>query len=1085
MNVHLWHLTVPCAILYHFTFAVVEILMFNRFNTKIIMHKRNQWLRLSCMIALSFSSFSIGASPTLYTNRDVDVQVTQQSSKRITGNVSDTSGPLIGVSVLVEGSSLGAITDIDGNFILEVPSNARLKISYMGYTTQMISVGTQSNLRITLVEDSKLLEEVVVVGYGTQKKSDITGAMVNVTEKAIKQAPVSNVATALQGLAAGVDVQMAGGSTHPGAVATIRIRGQRSKEASNDALIVVDGIPFGGNLNDISNDDIASVSVLKDASATAIYGSRAANGVVLITTKRGIQGKPSISYSGYYGISTAIKEYDLMNRDQFMRMKQWANYNGNPQTDSNPNGYSGPDDPSMMELGKLFKDQREIDAYHSGTDTNWQDLIFKNGMTTNHQIAVNGGSDKTTYNASLGYYRAENSYPGHSFERMSAKISLDSQINSNVKIGLSSMNSYVINQGEGDNPTEHALRATPFATPYNEDGTLILDMPGSGSQVWNPMLDRVGGAVVDKRRAITTFTNGYLDIKLPFGLKYRFNGGVEVKYETRGQFEASNTTSRKGGQNRSFADHYFRFNYILENIVTWDRTFYNAHNLNFTGLFSYENQKRDGNSITAYDYFDDNIQFYNPGKAMGNVSGGGDYKQSTMLSYMGRLNYNYKEKYLLTGTVRYDGSSRLAKGNRWHAFPSVALGWNIMREDFMQEQEIVSGLKLRTSWGNVGSTSSSPYQTMARLSTTRYMLGSNGVMGVLPSTVPDYSLGWENTQTVNIGIDFGFLANRLTGTLELYQQKTTDLLLPVNLPATSGYSSNYLTNVGETRNRGIEFNITTINIVGDGKDKLNWSTDFNIFSNRNKVMNLGKDIEKTNGLYLGKSMDIIFDYEMDGLWQDTPEDRALAESYGYATSGGTSVIGTVKIKNNHIDYEEDGITPKAKQTINEDDKVFLGRRSPDFEGGINNRLEYKNFDFSCLFTFRYGGTFTSEMHNGWMNTMQGTYNNLNVNYWTPDNTNARWPKPSVGTVSNKGLLSRYDASYLKLRNITLGYTIPKEVINKFGAQSLRVYTTASNLYTWFDSQYKKDGGIDPETTSTINIVTPPTRSFIFGLNLTF
>ena len=1046
------------------------------------MHKKKLWTGLSCMTALFFLSLPLSASPAF--NHASSSQVTQQARK-ITGNVSDTSGPLIGVSVLVDGTSNGTITDIDGNFTLDVPAGGSLKISYIGYTPQTIQVKNQSQIQVVLKEDSKVLDEVVVVGYGTQKKSDITGAMVNVTEKSIRQAPVSNVATALQGLAAGVDVQMADGSTHPGAVATIRIRGQRSKEASNNALIIVDGIPFSGNLNDISNDDIASVSVLKDASSTAIYGSRAANGVVLITTKRGQQGKPVVSYSGYYGVSKAIKEYDLMNRDEFMRLKQWANYNGNPKTDSNPNGYTGPDDPSMMALNKLFKDQREIDAYNSGTDTNWQKLIFEDGITTNHQVSINGGSENTTFNGSLGYYKAENSYPGHAFERMTAKISLDSQINPYIKIGLSSLNSYVKNNGEGDNPTEHALRATPFATPYNEDGSLVLDMPGSGSQVWNPMLDRVSGAVVDRRRALTTFTNGYLDVKLPFGFKYRLNGGVEIKYETRGQFEASNTTSRKGSENRAYSDHYLRFNYIVDNILTWDRVIMEDHSINFTGLFSYENNRRDGNSITSYDYFDDNIQFYNPSKASGDVSGDGGYKKSTMLSYMGRLNYSYKEKYLLAGTVRYDGSSRLAKGNKWHAFPSVALAWNMMREDFMSKQEVLSALKLRASWGNVGNTSSDPYKTMAKLNTTRYMLGKEGVMGVLPSTVPDYSLTWENTQTINFGLDFGFLSNRISGTIEVYEQKTTDLLLPVNLPKTSGYDGNYLTNVGKTRNRGIEFNVTTINIAGNGKDKPSWSTDFNIFANRNKVLDLGDGIEKTNDLYLNQSMDVIYDYEIDGLWQDTPADRALAESYGYATSGGTSVIGAVRIKNHHIDYEEDGVTPKAKQVINEDDKVFLGRRSPKFEGGINNRLEYKGFDFSCLFTFRYGGTFTSEMHNGWMNTMQGTYNNLNIDYWTPENTAARWPKPSVGTVSNKGLLSRYDASYLKLRNITLGYTIPGEILSKVGIQSLRVYTTASNLYTWFDSEYKKDGGIDPETTSTIKIVTPPTRSFIFGLNLTF
>lgn len=360
-------------------------------------------------------------------------------------------------------------------------------------------------------------------------------------------------------------------------------------------------------------------------------------------------------------------------------------------------------------------------------------------------------------------------------------------------------------------------------------------------------------------------------------------------------------------------------------------------------------------------------------------------------------------------------------------------------------------------------------------------------MGIRPASVPDKSLGWENTETWNVGIDFGFWNNRITGSIEWYQQNTTDLLLPVNLPATSGYSQSYLTNLGRTRNRGLEFNITTVNIAGDGQEKLSWSTDLNIFGNRNTVMDIGEGIpfDKDQNLFVGEDRWVIYSYEYDGIWQDTPEDRALAESFGYSTSGNNSVIGTVRVKNHHVDYEEDGVTPKKTQIINEDDKVFIGQRAPKFEGGINNRFAWKGFDLSFLWTFRCGGTITSDMHNGWMNTMQGGYNNLNIDYWTPENTGARWPKPTTGTVSNKNLLARYDGSYLKLRNLTLGYTLPKTLTEKVNISQARVYVTGSNLYTWFSKEYREDGGIDPETTSTISLTTPPTRSFMFGLNLSF
>ena len=312
-------------------------------------------------------------------------------------------------------------------------------------------------------------------------------------------------------------------------------------------------------------------------------------------------------------------------------------------------------------------------------------------------------------------------------------------------------------------------------------------------------------------------------------------------------------------------------------------------------------------------------------------------------------------------------------------------------------------------------------------------------------------------------------------------------MLPVSLPVTSGYSQKYLTNLGKTRNRGIEFNVSVVNIAGDGQDKLSWSTDLNIFGNRNTVMDIGEGVpfDKDQNLFVGEDRWVILDYEYDGLWQDTPEDRALAESFGYSTSGNNSVIGTIRVKNHHVDYEEDGVTPKKTQVINEDDKLFIGQRTPKFEGGINNRFAWKGFDLSFLWTFRCGGTITSSMHNGWMNTMQGGYNNLDIDYWTPENTGARWPKPSSGTVSNKGLLARYDGSYLKLRNLTLGYTLPKTLTEKVNISQARVYVTGSNLYTWFCKEYREDGGIDPETNSTVDLTPPPTRSFMFGLNLSF
>lgn len=1018
-----------------------------------------------------------------------DVKAEYKSSDRsmtLSGTVLDENGePLIGATVMIQGSLIGTTTGGDGDFSLKnVRKGDVLRIAFVGYQTQEIVVKDNSVLTLHLKPSAASLNEVVVVGYGSQKKSDITGAVTNIKSDALNQAPVGNIGSALQGLASGMDVQMAGGNTHPGATPTIRIRGERSLRASNDVLIVVDGVPFSGNLNEINNDDVESISVLKDASATAIYGSRGANGVLLITTKRGGEGQTKVSYSGYYGITTAIKHYDVMNSSEYIRLKKWATYN------ANPDAYTGIDDPNLMRVGDVFRDQDEMDGYMAGNDTDWQDLVFRNGMTTNHQIALSGSTARTNYNASLGYYKGQNNYEAHSFERLTAKLTLDQEITNFLKVGISSLNTYIISKGEGTNPMEMALRASPFTTPYTDGNTLRTFLPGSAQQVWNPLLDTQKNGVVDDRKSLSTFTTGFIDIKLPFGIKYRFNGGLTVKYYNIGQFQASNTTKRMGGLDYSFGEYQQTVDYTLENILTWDRTFNEAHNLNVTALWSAQKYKFTKNNVSGEDYYDDNVLYYNPSLAQGSVRGGGDYSEWSLLSYMGRINYNFKSRYMLTATVRYDGSSRLAKGNKWHAFPSVAVAWNPMAEKFAENisPASLSALKLRVNWGNVGSTAISPYQTMSVLDTgSKYLLGTEGVMGVRPSSVPDASLGWENTETWNIGIDYGFINNRLSGSIEFYRQHTTDLLLPVNLPGTSGYSSSYLTNRGATENRGIEFNITSVNIEGDGQERLSWSTDLNLFGNRNRITDLGPGVEydKDAGYFVGQDKYVIYSYEYDGLWQDTPEDRALAESFGYATSGANSVIGTVRVKNHHIDYEEDGVTPKARQTINEDDKVFIGKRAPKIEGGLNNRLAWKGFDMSFLFTFRIGGILTSDMHNGWMNTLQGGYNNLDVDYWTPENTGARWPKPTTASISNKGLLARYNASYLKLRNITLGYSLPKSLVSKISMQSARVYVTASNLYTWFSKEYKNDGGIDPETTSTISLTTPPTRSFVFGLSLNF
>ncbi len=724
----------------------------------------------------------------------------QQNIRKISGIVTDTFGPLIGVTIEVVDKAAGTITDFNGQFTINASKGDILRFSYIGYVTEEIEVNEKPTLNIQLKESTKLLDEIVVVGYGSQKKSDITGSMLNVKGENIKQAPVANLASALQGLAAGVDVQMPGGATHPGAVPQIRIRGERSVYAGNDVLLVVDGIPFAGSLTDISTNDIENISILKDASSTAIYGSRGANGVILITTKKGVKGKIKVNYSGYYGITSAIKNFNVMQSNDYIKLKQWAVFNA-----SDEGQFEGPNDPNMMEVGsgKVFRDQEEMNGFYAGNDTNWQKLIFRNGITTDHQILISGGTEQSRYTATLGYYKGQNNYKGHNFERLTAKVSVDTDIRPFLRIGLITLNTFSKNKGQDLNPMDQALRASPFITPYDENGVLRTYLPGSGQNVWNPLLDEQKGAIVDNRKTLSTFISAYGEAILPYGLKYRMNTGIQLRNNTIGKFQASNTTKRMGGKNWAYSESGFNEDYTIENIVTWDKKLENKHNINLTGLFSFQENKKEMNKLDSYDYYDDNVQYHNPGLAQSGLNGGGIFIKSSILSWMGRLNYNYKEKYLLTTTIRQDGSSVLADGNKWDTFPSIAIGWNLIRENFMRKFNFISKLKFRGSLGSVGNAAINPYQTLALLDRDRYILGSDGVMGVYPKSVPDKSLKWERTKTLNFGVDFGFLSNRITGALEVYQQKTTNLLLQITLPPTSGYT-NHVTNIGATKSRSIE-----------------------------------------------------------------------------------------------------------------------------------------------------------------------------------------------------------------------------------------------------------------------------------------
>jgi TonB-linked SusC/RagA family outer membrane protein len=1044
-----------------------------------VIHENNVVIRAKA----ADSTETLAQHPEISTDLAVIKDIT------ITGTVVDSKGqPLPGVTVLIKGTSVGTQTSLDGKFSIKVPNaNGILVFSFIGFVSQEIPVNNQTSLNVTLAEQKTSLDEVVVVGYGTRKKSDVTGSVSSVSEARLREIPGSDLGTILQGSAPGLSVGKSNGNSQPGSTPVLRIRGERSINGNNDPLIVLDGVPFAGNLNDINPDDIVGVEVLKDASATAIYGSRGSNGVLLVSTRRGKSGKPIVRYNGYAGFNHVLGQYDVMNADQYLTFRKWAKING-----STPGTYTGLNDPKLLSGStSVFTDPSEYALYQSGVRTNWQNYLYRAPLLTNHQVNVSGGNEFTQYDASLGYYHEGGIFPGQGLDRYSLKMSIDHTVSKYVKFGISTLDSYVVNQGQNNNftnsPVTQFLEASPFTTPYKADGSLYSYLPGSNQNVWNPLTDFVPGAKLDVDKRLNTFNTAYLDVNLTNGFKYRLNTGLQINPETRGEYYSSNTAEQTGTPNMGYNYNGTGYDYTIENILTYDKTIAKDHVINFTGLYSFEKNQTENNSVSYRSVLADYIQYYNPAYAS-NITSNGYYGKWSLLSYMARLNYTYKGKYLLTFAVRDDGSSRLAPGKKYDTYPAGALAWNVNKENFLANSKIVSVLKLRASYGTVANTGLLPYQTLGLLTSTYYNFGGTNVLGTYPdpNNPGNTNLTWENTTTLNLAVDFGLFDNRITGTVEWYKAKTTEIFLNQQLPPSTGLTK-VLSNLGETQDKGMEFSISSINFTGNGNKSFRWTTDVNMSYNRQRIDKLasGVNVDLSGPYFVGQPNHVIYDYKRVGLWQNTPADLALAEKYGLVTTqaqyltGPASLVGTVKV----ADVNGDGkITP--------DDRVVLGSSEPQLTGSINNRFAYKNFDLTVLVGFNVGGLVRSGIDGGFANAFQGVYNNLNVNYWTPSNPVNYWPKPNstLQFPNYFSTLNIFSDSYMKIRAITLGYTLPKNPLKFIGASSARVYSSVSNPFTFFSPYLKNSHGLDPEigiNDYNVSTLTPATWQLLFGVNVSF
>lgn len=972
---------------------------------------------------------------------------------KISGKVIDASGePIIGATVRESGTNNIAVTDIDGNYTLMVSSmNSKIDFSYIGYDEQVLSLNGRYKLNSTLHESNKALNEVVVVGYGTMRKSDLTGSVVRANIKDFEDVPNTNLGQMLQGTIPGLNV---GQTTTTGVTPSLSIRGDNTLSGNSNVLIVLDGIIYTSPLSSINPNDVESVDVLKDASATAVYGAQAANGVILITTKKGKKGKTRVNFSTSYSFSTPTKNYKPMNREEFLQYTRdyWYDkaYLGPDYTTPNPDfdiaGYL-PDTP--------MKDSSQPDGV-SANDYSW----FDNGTQTGHifenRLSVSGGNDKMSFLMSYENTNQEGFIKNDIFKRNGVRINLDVTPNDWLKFGAQTFASF-INQ-DGDEPDWWGLLVgCPLIKPYKEDGSLV-PYPFETLET-NPFM---GSDVSDKERHNYFFGNLYAEVKLPIkGLTYRVNFGNNYRLDNH--YYASKYAASLNGE--AYKHHSQYYDYTVDNFLNYSLSF-GKNAIAATLLYGVSERKYDYTSADATNFARLTLGYNNLGLGTNQYTNSNAWNEA-LLYQMGRINYRYDNKYLLTATIRRDGYSGFAKNNKFAIFPSVALGWNISEEKFFNVSWI-DRLKIRAGWGISGN-QTNRYKSLSKVNSyPAYVFGDGGstLIGQEVVSMSNSDLKWEKTSGINFGLDLSILKNRIDATLDIYFNTTKDLLYDLAIPTITGFSS-VSTNIGKLRNHGIEFTINSRNILT--KD-FEWSTSFNISANKNKIVTLtGQDLDGdgkeddlvASNLFMGKDISSIYGYKIDGIWQlddDIPT--------GYHP-------GNYRI----VDTTKDG-------KITTDDRVIIGKATPAYRFGILNTFRYKNIKLSFFINSVQGGK------NGYLGVndqtiVRGNATSLRWNrvkelafdYWSPSNPNAHYSR-SI----QRGVITptRYmDRSFVRLQDVSLSYTFPRSLTSRIGLENLYIFFSGKNLITITDWK-----GWDPEANSGW-YGRPVLKDYSLGLNLTF
>ena len=1022
----------------------------------------------------------------------------------VSGKVVDATGePVIGASVVVKGTTTGAVTDIDGNFsIPNVPRNANLEISYIGFKTQSVSVSGKNAINVTLQEDRQMLDDVVVVGYGVQKKSDVTGAMASVSTEELNARPVNNALEALQGKAAGVDITT---NERPGSLGSIRIRGERSLTAGNAPLYVVDGVPLmsASAIETLNPRDIETIDILKDASATAIYGSRGANGVVLVTTKQGRSGQMRIDYTGTLTVSNIVDRSPSMSAADFIDFRRWAAYNLDPTTYAHPNSPTLENDKILFDSALDGQTSRDnvLKGWAGGTwdaskvtNTNWTDFVTQTAISHEHTLAVSGGSEAMNAYASFGYLSNKGTQKGQWYDRYTGKISVNINptkwfsIQASINGTWSEQDYGMSTLGGRSGSVPDAIYGTAkqiynIAVPYDANGNVVIN-PGGESGIYTIMNEWNHSQQKSQTfRALGNFaaTIDFGKIFAPVeGLRYKLNFGPDFRHWREGVYIdgfSAHKINADGSEGVNFARLNTRrdFSWTLDNMIMFDRTFAEKHKVGVTLLQTASKWNVESNSMQAQNIAKDsylwnafNTVDVTNSDNKASISSGLQDRQ--LESYMIRLNYGFNERYLLTVSGRWDGASQLADGHKWDFFPSAALAWRASEEDFLKNVSWLSNLKLRLGIGVTGNSSVAPYETKGDIQQVYLPFnGRDNVIGYTTNepyytanqkTMANPELGWEKTTQWNLGIDYGFLNSRIFGSLDFYWSRTNDLIMGVTIPTLTGFPST-TANVGKSKNHGVEF---TLNAIPVQTKDFQWETVFNIAYQKDEIVELayGKNDMPDNSLFIGESLSVFYGYANDGLWQESD----AAEMAKWNANGYHFEAGNVRPHDTDGDYK-----------MTQDDRVILGRKNPSTTMGWNNTFSWRGIELGIQMFGRMGYMFNT---GGEAQTAHG--NQREIDYWTPTNTGADYQKPILGQATSgskddfSSLLGYQKASFLKVRNISLGYNFPKNIIHKAGFNHLKAYAQVINPFSLKQSIH----GFDLDTGRTIF-----NRSFVFGLEVGF